>query len=157
MNLAETCHFINILPPVSDTTGQTTSCWSMEEWKHATIIVQMGATASDGGNITVEKCTAIDGSGNTAFAFQYYAEETDAGDVLDAVPTRVTAATGIDAAPAGVNNIMYVIEIDAEELGSSYPFLRVVLSVPGAANLVSALAILSGGRDARPASPTVLS
>lgn len=157
MNLAETCHFINLLPPVSDTTGQTTSCFSLENWSHATIIVQMGATNADAGFITVEKCTAQAGTNNTQFAFQYYAEETDAGDVLDAAPTRVVAATGIDAAPAGVNNIMYVIEIDAAELGPTYLWVRVVLSAPGGANLVSALAILSGGRDARAASPTVLS
>lgn len=157
MNLAETCHFINLIPPLSDTNGETSACWSMEEWAHATIVVQFGATDADAGTITVQKCTSIGAGGPVDFAFEYYAEETDAGDVLDAAPTRVTAATGIDCAPAGVNNIMYVIEIDAAELGQAYPFLRVVYSTPNGATLISALVILSGGRDARPASPTVLS
>lgn len=157
MNLAETCHFVHLIPPQSDANGDTGACFSMENWSHATIIVLMGATDADAGNITVQKCTAQDGTGATDFAFQYYAEETAGGDVLDATPTRVTAATGIDAAPAGVNNIMYVLEIDAAELGPTYLWVRLVLSSPGGANLIAALGILSGGRDARPASPTVLS
>ena len=156
MNLAEICHFVHLVPPQSDTTGLSSSCINMEEWSHLTIVVLMGATNADAGFITVQKCTSIAAANPTDFAFQYYAEETDAGDVLDATPTRVTAATGIDAAPAGVNNIMYVIEIDAAELGQSYPFVRVTFSVPGGANLIAALGILSGGRDARAASPTVL-
>jgi hypothetical protein len=128
----------------------------MEQWSHATILCLIGASASDAGFITVQKCTSQAAAGATDFAFNYYAEETAAGDVLDAAPTRVTAATGIDAAPAGVNNIMYVIEIDAAELTPTYLWLRVTFSVPGAANLIAAVAILSGGRDARGASPTVL-
>jgi len=157
MNLAETCHFVHLVPPQSDTTGLSSSCFSMENWSHATIICLMGATNADAGFITVQKCTSSAAAGATDFAFQYYAEETDAGDVLDAAPTRVTAATGIDAAPSGVNNIMYIIELDAAELGPTYQWVRVTFSVPGAANLIAAVAILSGGRDARPASPTVLS
>lgn len=156
MNLAETCHFVHLIPPQSDANGDTGACFSMKKWAHATIVVLMGATDADGGNITVQKCTAINGAGATDFAFEYYACEDAGGDVLSATPTRVTAATGIDAAPAGVNNIMYVLEVDAAELGTSYPFVRLVLSSPGGANLIAAIAILSGGRDARPASPTVL-
>src|SRR5512135_2946004 len=113
MNLAETCHFVHLIPPQSDSNGDTGACFSMKKWGHATIIVQMGATDADGGTVKVQKCTAQDGSGATDFAFQYYAEETDSGDVLDATPTRAVAADGIDAGPAGVNNIMYVIEFDA--------------------------------------------
>ena len=156
MNLAETCHFINLIPPLSDSNGEVTSAWSMEQWDHVTIIVQFGATDADAGTITVQKCTDVAAGTTVDFAFQYYAEETDAGDVLDATPTRVTAATGIDCAPAGVNNIMYVIEIDACELGQAYPCLRMTYTTPNGATLISALAILSGGRDTRPASPTVL-
>ena len=157
MNLAETCHFVNLLPPKSDTDGEVTSAFSMEGWSHVTIIVQFGATDADAGTVTVQKCTDVAAGTTVDFAFNYYAEETASGDVLDAAPTRVTAATGIDCAPAGVNDIMYVIEIDAAELGQSYPCLRVTYTTPNGATLISMLAILSGGRDARPASPTVLS
>lgn len=157
MNLAETCHFVNLHPPVDNSTGAVVlPVFDIEGYHHVTIIIQMGATHSDAGFFTLEQCNALSPSVHPDFAFRYYAEETDAGDVLDAAPTRVTAATGIDMAPGGVNNIMYVVEVDATELTSGYHHLRGNFSAAGGANLVSAIAILSGARDARPASPTVL-
>lgn len=157
MNLAETCHFVNLHPPLDNSTGaKVLPVFNIEGYHHVTIIIQMGATHSDAGFFTLEQCNALSPSVHPDFAFQYYAEETDAGDVLDAAPTRVTAATGIDMAPGGVNNIMYVVEVDATELTSGYHHLRGNFSAAGGANLVSAIAILSGARDARPASPTVL-
>ena len=158
MNLAETCHFINLHPPQDNSTdAKVLSVFDVEGYSHVTIVVQMGATHSDAGFFTIEQCNALSPSVHPDFAFQYYAEETDAGDVLDAAPTRVTAATGIDLAPAGVNNIMYVIEIETSELTSGYHHLRCNFSAAGGSNLCSCLVILSGARDARPASPTVLS
>jgi hypothetical protein len=157
VNLAETCHFVNLLPPVDNSTNPVVlPVIDVEGYSHVTIIIQMGATHSDGGFFTLEQCNALSPSVHPDFAFQYYAEETDAGDVLDAAPTRVTAATGIDMAPGGVNNIMYVVEVETSELTSGYHHLRGNFSAAGGANLCSCLAILSGARDARPASPTVL-
>lgn len=157
MNLAETCHFVNLLPPVDNSTNPVVlPVIDVEGYSHVTIIIQMGATHSDAGFFTLEQCNALSPSVHPDFAFQYYAEETDAGDVLDAAPTRVTAATGIDMAPGGVNNIMYVVEVETSELTSGYHHLRGNFSAAGGANLCSCIAILSGARDARPASPTVL-
>jgi hypothetical protein len=51
---------------------------------------------------------------------------------------------------------MYVVEVETSELTSGYHHLRGNFSAAGGANLCSCLAILSGARDARPASPTVL-
>lgn len=157
MNLAETCHFVNLHPPQDNSTNpKVLPVFDLEGYSHVTIIVQIGASHSDAGFFTIEQCNALSPSVHPDFAFQYYAEETDAGDVLDAAPTRVVAATGIDMAPAGVNNIMYVVEIDAAELTSGYHHLRCNMSAAGGANLISCLAILSGARNACPASPTVL-
>ena len=157
MNLAETCHFVNLLPPVDNSTNPVVlPVIDVEGYSHVTIIIQMGATHSDAGFFTLEQCNALSPTVHPDFAFQYYAEETDAGDVLDAAPTRVTAATGIDLAPAGANNLMYVVEVETSELTSGYHHLRGNFSAAGGANLCSCLAILSGARDARPASPTVL-
>ena len=157
MNLAETCHFVNLVPPKDASTAATVCpVFDIEGYSHVTVIIQIGASAEDAGYFTVEQCDALSPTLHPDFAFRYYAEETDAGDVLDASPTRVTAATGIDLAPAGANNLMYVVEIDAAELTSGYHHLRCNFSAAGGANLISAIAILSGARDARPASPTVL-
>jgi hypothetical protein len=155
MNLAERCHFVNIMPPGDTAGGIVCPVFDMEGYSHCTIVIQIGASASDAGTFTVEQCNALSPSVHPDFAFQYYAEETDAGDVIEG-PTRAVAADGIDLAPGGVNNIMYVVEIDASELTSGYHHLRCNFTTPGAANVASAVAILSGARDARTASPTVL-
>ncbi len=156
MNLAERFHFVNILPPISDTTGRVSAVINMEGYSHCTFVCQFGVTNADAGFITVEQCSNMTPTLHPDFAFEYYACTTVAGDVLDSgVPTRVTAATGIDV--SANDNIFYVIEIDAAEMTSGYYALRITESVPGGAQLTSVLAILSGSRDARPDSPTVLS
>jgi hypothetical protein len=154
--LSELCHFVNLCPPESLVGAKVMPTFDMEGYAHATIIVQYGATNADAGFITVEACDNMTPTTHPDFAFRYYAEETASGDVLDATATQAVAATGIDAAPAGVNDIFYVIEIDADELPNGYHCLRVNTSAPGGANLTSAIAILSGGRYKGAASPTVL-
>ena len=154
--LAELCHFVNLCPPESLVAEKVMPIFDIEGYAHVTIIVQYGATNADAGFILVEACDDMAATTSPYLAFRYYAEETASGDVLDATATQVVAATGIDAAPAGVNDIFYVIEIDADELPSGYHCLRVTATIPGAANLTSAIAILSGGRYKGAASPTVL-
>lgn len=152
LNLAETCHFVNLMPPQSYTEAQVLPVFDLEGYSHVTIIIQLGATDADAGNFTLEQCNALSPTVHPDLTFRYYSEETASGDVLD----PQTSASSIDLAPAGVNDIMYVVEVDASELTSGYHHLRANLSVPNGAQLGSVLAILSGARDARAASPTVL-
>jgi hypothetical protein len=139
--IAEECHVINILPPQSIEAAKESIVFSMRDASHATIIVTAGATNADGGFITVEECDDFTPSNDTAIDFNYYAEETAAGDTLGA-RTLAVAATGIDV--SANDNITYVIEIDAEELSEGYNNLILKWSIPGGATLVSAIAILSG-------------
>jgi len=156
INIAETCHVVNILPPIDVDTASglaASEIFSMENYAHVTIIVQCGVTDADGGNITVEEVDDFDGTTDTAIVFNYYAETTALGDTLGA-KTAATAATGIDV--SANDGIMYVIEIDASQLTDGYGNLCIKWSNPGGSLIASAVAILSGARYAGDQSATAI-
>jgi len=156
INISEQCHIVNVLPPIDSDDAKTGAVINMENYAHASIIIQVGASDADGGFATLEESDTSAFTNHPEVAFYYYAEETASGDVLDAGPTTAVAATGIDMAPAGVNDIFYVIEFDSSQFTNGYSFLRLQISAAGGANLISAVAILSGARHAVYGSPTVL-
>lgn len=137
---AQEGHVVNILPPQDVAAGVNSDVFSMEGYAHATIIVQAGSTNADAGNVTVEECDDFVPTNHPAITFDYYAEETAAGDTLAA---KVTAAVaGIDV--SANDNIMYVIEIDAAKLTDGRNKLRICWSACGGATIASAVAVLSG-------------
>jgi hypothetical protein len=115
--------------------------------------VQAGATNADAGFVTIEECDNFTPTTDTAIDFYYYAETTDKGDTLGA-RTKAVAATGIDV--SANDNIMYVIEIDAQQLTDGYPNLILKWSACGGATYGSAVAILSGARYASAESATAI-
>lgn len=140
--LAEQGHIVNLIPPVDVTGGAAGDRFSMKNYGHATIILQVGVSAAAFTKIIVKECTAASGGTATAIAYRLAAEETDAGDTLGAF--EAVAAAG--RTPAAADNIFYVIEIDAQELSDGYEWIEV--SVTNGANSViaSAVAVLSGSR-----------
>lgn len=152
INVAEQLHVVNILPPQDVAAGVSSDVFSMENYSHATIIVQAGATNADAGNITIEECDDLTPTNDTAIVFDYYAEETAAGDTLGAKNTATVA--GIDV--SANDNMTYVIEIDAAQLKAGFPCLELKWSACGGATLGSAIAILSGARYAGSESATAI-
>lgn len=152
MNIAEQAHVVNILPPQDVSGGVSSDVFDMGKHAHATIIVQAGSTNADAGNITVEACDDFTPTTHTEVTFNYYAEETAAGDTLSG-KTAATAA-GIDV--SGNDNLTYVIEIDAADLPAGKPKLRISWSACGGATYGSAVAILTGSRYAGDQSATVI-
>ena len=145
INISEQCHVVNAIPPIDSAAGaQTGATINMENWSHATIIVTLGACNADAGNITLEESDTAVFTNHPEVAFKYYSEITPLGDVLDTGPTTAVAATGIDL--ADLDNTTYVIEFDSSEFTAGYSFIRVMASIAGGANLISAVAILSGPR-----------
>lgn len=137
--LAEQEHIVNALPPIDIDGGANSDIFSMKDASHVSIIIQAGVTGA-ASTVTVEECDDVTPSNSTAIAFKYAAETSAAGDTL----SSLTAATTAGFATSTNDNIFYVIEIDAEELTEGYPYLRVVFSDPGAATIVSVVAVLSG-------------
>jgi hypothetical protein len=150
--IAESCHIVNILPPLDiDAAAETSDVFSMKNYEHATIIIQLGVTGA-AATVTVEACDDFTPSNTTAIAFNVYKQETAAGDVLGA-RTAVAAAGFATSLSDGV---FYVIEVDASELPAGKPNLRVAFTDPGAATFGSAVAILSGARYAGDQSATAI-
>lgn len=140
---AQEGHIVNVLPPIDITGGATGDRFKMTNYSHATIIVQIGVSAAAPTKIIVKECTAATSGTATAIAFDYYAEETAAGDTLGAKQTA--AATGIT--PSANNTIFYVIELDARDLSDGYPWVEVsITNASGNSVIASIVAILSGAR-----------
>ena len=151
-NIAEMGHIVNILPPIDISGGVDADVFSMENYAHATIIIQVGVSASAFTKIIVEECTAIDGTGATGIAHAIYKEETALGDTLGARTAVLAAGTTPDAA----DGIFYVIEIDARELSTDSPFIQLSLTNGVNSVIASAVAILSGSRYGGDQSPTAI-
>lgn len=151
-NCAEMGHVVNIIPPVDITGGKTGDVFSMAEWAHASIIVQIGVSTAAFTKILLYECTSLAAAGAAAIAFNYYAEETAAGDTLAAR----AAALAAGVTPNAADNIMYVIELDASELTDLYHFVQLSLTNTTNSVIASAVAILSGGRNAMDANVTAI-
>jgi hypothetical protein len=138
---------------------------NMEAWNHVDFIVYFGASPRAAAVITVESCSnwvTLAGSPTTAtkIPFQYYqrltSQLTMGNDVDSAIQTVSVAATGL-VPTAGVDNIMYIIPLDADQLVSGHIGFRLDFVNAGAACLATVVAICSGARYAGEARPTVLS
>lgn len=157
INISETCHVVNLMPPIDNVAGSTSAVVDMRGWSHCSLIIQIGVANADMGDITIEACDDLVPTTSAVMAFNYYAELTAAGDVLDTGPTAVVAATGITHDISNANNTMFVVEINATELPVNYRGFRVIHSAGAVSVMLSMVAILSGGRYKGYGSPTVLS
>jgi hypothetical protein len=151
-NVAEMGHIVNLIPPIDITGGKTGDIFSMANYSHATIIVQIGVSAAAFTKILLNECSDFAGSGAAAIPFSVYKAETALSDTLGA---RVdTAATGVT--PSANDNIFYVIELDAAALSEGMQFVQLSLTNGTNSVIASAIAILSGSRYAGDQSPTVI-
>lgn len=148
VNIAEECH-VAALKPV-DVGGAAKSVYvNMKNWAHASVIVVSGLA----GNQATLKCYKSDdasGSNKTAIDFSYY--DAGATDVLGARSAATASAGFLQTAASCIS----VFEIDGNQLDSDKPYLG-VLTDGAAANLITIVVVLSGGRYPGVSSPTVIS
>lgn len=153
-NIAEDGAIVSLYTPIDiDTLAAAKSpvIVLMKNWSHATIIYSIGQLPRAAGVITIESCLDVTPSVATAIMFRYYRYETSQklanGDVHGALTWTTTAAAGLIPVAAGVE-VMYVIEIDSEELVRNHIGFRMCIADPAAASVGSAIAVLSGARYA---------
>jgi hypothetical protein len=151
-NLAETGHFVNVIPPIDVTGGVAGDRFSMKGYKHATILLSVGVSAAAFTKIFVRSCSAATAGTATDIPYRLYAEETDAGDTLGAGES--VAATG--RTPSANNNILYVIELDSRELVDGQPWVEVAVTNGSNSVIASCIAILTGSRYAPNLSGTAI-
>lgn len=148
MYLSEICNIVNAMPPHSTddgVIGGTCAYVNMENYTNLTAVVQMGAGAVS--TVTVEKSATGVGAG-TAIVFNYricnVAYLSAGGNTLGAL-----TAAGVGGIATGTTDNSYlVIELDAKELGTEFPFVR--LDLTHVAGIHSAIYILSGARYQEP-------
>src|SRR5258708_10100533 len=102
-NLAEAGHVAVILPPKNITggTGRINPAFSMENYKHASILVIAGAEATqDTSTLIVELCSSAAGANPVAIPFNYYFQAAGGAgnDVLGSIQNA--PATGLVLAAA---------------------------------------------------------
>lgn len=137
-DITQELHIVNALPPLDiDAAAQASKFVSMKGAGVVYFILQLGVTGA-ASTVTVEEATSAAGAGNTPIAFDYRAEETDAGDTLG----DWTSATSAGFATSTNDNIFYVIRVAVEALSKGSPYVGVALSDPGAATFGNILAVL---------------
>ena len=146
--IVEQGHVVNILPPASAVSALTSDSFLMENWGHASIIIQNGVGSVC--TITVFD-SASSGASGASMIFNYTTEQTAAGDTLAVLAAATTAGTAMP----GDDNTMMVIEIDADELRDGFPWILIRADAT-TANYISAVAILSGGRYQKDITATVI-
>lgn len=144
--------------------GITADYVSLKNYNHAAAIILAGSIAATC-NITINKATAVAGTGATSYSFDAYGvnanvnayngEDATSTDTL----TNTTGAAGTIATGA-TSNQMWVIETDAIDLHSGgttdYDCMAVVISDPGNTNYMSCVYILSECRYAQATPPTAI-
>jgi hypothetical protein len=139
--VAEQGHIVQLIDPQSQSAALTSEIFTMENWAHATILVFGGAGSAT--TVTVSECDNFTPTTAATKTFMYAVEATAGGDVLDAA-LQAAATTGVSIGTA--TGTILCIEIDNDELTDGYPCVQINMSDPGTSKLVSAVAILSGGR-----------
>lgn len=149
---AQDGHVVPVLAPVDITGGKVGAAFSMKNHAHASILLQIGVSAAAFTKILVNACTDAAGSNPTAIPFDIFTCENANTDVTSGrTPVPVAGYT-----PSAVDQIFYVIELDASQLPQGSPYVQLQLTNGANSVIASAVAILSGGRFVNDQSATVL-
>lgn len=122
--MSEVAEIRTVLAPAADryNTNPATDVINMKYYDHVTFVLSEGAGGTGTVKIQVEKCTSKAGAGNTAIASKYrVATYTGAYGALTTL-----ASTGYTTT-AGANK-QVLVEVDAADLGPSYPYVRLQLT-----------------------------
>jgi len=154
INIAEEAHFVNLYPPKSLNGGGSSDVFSMENYGHATIVIQLGATVGATVGVQVEECDDFTPTTHPGIAgWEYYLETTDSGDTPAA---GVTSSSTVGLSLAASTNSFVIIELDGTLLSDGYENVRITIRDPAAATIGAAFAILSGSRYGQAQTPTAI-
>ncbi|OQY26231.1 MAG: hypothetical protein B6244_14125 [Candidatus Cloacimonetes bacterium 4572_55] len=142
--LVDTTKIVTGLAPVTPSTS-TPDYVSMKDFSHLTIILSVdnGSTVT-GSAITVSEATAVAGTNAQTLTLTKMWANTDTA-ATDALTETAVISNTFTTDTTDAKNLLYVIEVEANELSSGFDCLAVTAG--DAANMVlSATYILSGAR-----------
>ncbi len=128
---------------------------SMKDYGHLTLVVQLGVTGG-ASNVTLLQASDVAATGEKALAFSTAYRNLTATGAADALSSF--AVTSDTFATSTNDGVMYVIEIDAEDLDvdNGFDCVTIAMSDPAAATNVNILAILSDSRYPGATPPTAI-
>lgn len=110
------------IAPVADAFSGTVTSAAIKLGKHAkraAALVYKGVGATGVSTLTVEACTASDGTGATAIPFRYSVNTSSDtfGNVTEAATTGFSTTAG--------SNHIYILDVDPRDVPDGYPWIRV--------------------------------
>lgn len=164
LELLSNAHIVPALIPAADrfTGGIVTEAVSLRDYARATLIIQTGAIEDAGISnlVTLQACTAADGTGATAMAFRRrampYSTTVDTWGAL----TDVTSSGYNFATANAVANAVWCIDVTAAEVEAALAgatFIRASIAETADKTVVaSGLWILHGSRYPQAVPPTAI-
>lgn len=149
--LLERATIVNLFGAVAPSSA-TAQRFSMKHFERATIVITQNKSAGNGAAISLNQCTAVDGTGGKTLSFtsayRSLANGTQAAPVNTWAKFDVTSDTFTTDATNSVRDT-YAIDITRDMLDIANEFDCVELEIGNAAsNVISAIAILEGARNA---------
>lgn len=154
--LVEQSKIVTGLAPITPSTS-TPDYVSMKNYNRLTaiIIVDNGATVT-GSAITLKQATAVAATGEKALSFSTVYANTDTGASDALVSTAVTSDT-FTTDTTNAKNLLYVIEVDENDLDLANGFDCVRVGTANAANMVlSVVYILWPAKHGQATPPTAI-
>lgn len=148
-HLLEKATVVNLFGAVAPS-GATCERFSLKHFKRASILIFQNKSAGNGAAISMNQCTAVDGTGGKTLpfskAYRSLANGTQAAPVNAWAEFTVTSDTFTTDATNSVRD-SYMIDVTPEMLDFKNDFDVVELEIGNAAsNVIQAIAILHGAR-----------
>ena len=162
---AQKAKVVNILPPKDISAAAHSAAYvDVSNYQKATFFVQMGATGAVGSSKNITFTKAKDTSATSATSLPIVNYWTNAAAIASAsiandtyVKQSAVASSGNDVAlTASSNNIVYIFEYDADELGDGYDAIGVAVATTSAAAICGVTAILTEARYQNSSPPSAL-
>ena len=152
---AQEGHLINLIPPVSLNATTTSRKFNMGLWRHASILIQLGASGTPPA-VTLNSSDNGSPENTTALPFNLHKCETAYDQAnADVLGARIAQSNAGFTPISSTRNIFYVIELDADTLPQGQNYVEVVLTSP-TNQLIAVSVLLSGGRFAQESSDSVV-
>ena len=136
-----TRHIVPITAPAQ--ISSTTICphVAMKKYESVQFLLALGDLATDSFVLTVTASAATAGSSSTALYFKYRVTAAAGTDTLGDLAT--TAVNTLTLTHSAYDNMVLIIDVDANELPADKPYVGLTLTDPGSATAyVSVVALL---------------
>ena len=143
-NVAQEGHTVLVLAPGSISGGVTGQIFSLRNAAKCNIVLAWGALAAAEGAVQLFACSDINGDNPQAIGFDRF-QQVAAGAGNDVLAPR-QAVTSAGYTPNDVADTVDVLHVQADQLPTGFPYLKLTVADGTNADYAAGIAILSGVR-----------